>query len=169
MRCDELIALVDLYLSTSGAGGPWAPIALGLPDNGLHEWQVTGAVSSDCYLEVRATAGVEQVVARSAAPFSILGDNVTSAGWAATDTVALLVHPNPTTGRTRISWGRPASATTILRIRDIAGRVVDRVPIERGRTSLDWSPGPHVPTGIYLIDLGAGPDRERGKLLYVRD
>ncbi len=162
-------ALVDLYLSTSGAGGPWAPIALGLPDNGLHEWQVTGAVSSDCYLEVRATAGVEQVVARSAAPFSILGDNVTSAGWAATDTVALLVHPNPTTGRTRISWGRPASATTILRIHDIAGRVVDRVPIERGRTSLDWSPGPHVPTGIYLIDLGAGPDRERGKLLYVRD
>ena len=67
--------MVDVYLSRSGAGGPFDPLVLGLSDSDTFAWTVTGP----------ATAGVDailRVVARdpaqnmgqdeSDAPFQII-------------------------------------------------------------------------------------------------
>jgi hypothetical protein len=160
-------ALVDLYLSTSGPAGPWTPVALGIPDNGAYEWQVAGEVSSSCYLEVRVTAGGDLAVARSPSPFFILGDG--TGVPSATAVGPLQSHPNPTAGRTRLTWSQPTRSAATLCVFDIRGRLVDRQRIERGRTFRDWTPPAQLPAGLYLIELRVGPERARGKLLLLGD
>jgi len=159
-------ALVELYLSTSGPGGPWSPIALGIPDNGYYEWQVAGDVSSRCFLEVRVSTGGDAAVAQSAAPFSILSGG-TGIPHVATDVGPLLSHPNPTTGVTRITWSQPACSGATLCVFDVSGRLVDRQGIERGREFLDWTPPTRLPAGLYLAELSSGEEKTRGKLLLL--
>jgi hypothetical protein len=159
-------ALVDIYLSTSGPAGPWTPVALGIPDNGAYEWQVAGEISSRCLLEVRVSAGGDLAVAQTLSPFSILGNEVGVAPWTAADEL-LRSHPNPTTGRTRLTWSRPTRSAATLCVFDIRGRLVDRRRIERGREFLDWTPPARLPAGLYLIELRTGMERARGKLLLL--
>ncbi|MCK4916525.1 MAG: T9SS type A sorting domain-containing protein, partial [Candidatus Eisenbacteria sp.] len=159
-------ALVDIYLSTSGPAGPWAPVALGIPDSGAHEWQVAGEISSSCYLEVQVSAGGDVAVAQSPSPFDILASGTGVVSWAADDGL-LRSHPNPATGRTRLTWSRPTRSAGVLSVYDVRGRLVDRQRVERGRDSLDWTPPARLPAGLYLIELRTGLERARGKLLLL--
>ncbi len=162
-------ALVDLHLSTTGPTGPWSPIALGIPDNGAYEWQVAGEVSSSCYLEVRVSAGSELVVAGSPSAFSILTSGITAVPGTAAVLGSLQSFPNPSTGRTRLSWSRPTRSASTLRVHDIRGRLVDRLRIERGCEFWDWTPPAGLPAGLYLVDLASGRERVRGKLLLLEN
>jgi len=159
-------ALVDIYLSTTGPSGPWSEVALGIPDDGAYEWQVAGELSSRCFLEVRVSTGGDPAVAQSATPFSILAGGTgvpcaaTAAGW-------LRSHPNPTTGRARITWSQPVRSAATLCVFDVSGRLVDRQHIERGREFLDWTSPAQLPAGLYLAELRTGAERARGKLLLL--
>ena len=159
-------ALVDIYLSTSGPAGPWASVALGIPDNGACEWQVAGEVSSRCFLEVSVSAGGDLAVAQSPSPFSIVSGG-TGVPYGATAVGSLRSNPNPTTGRARLIWSRPTSSEATLCVFDVRGRLVDRQRIERGREFQDWTPPAGLPTGLYMIELRAGLERARGKVLLL--
>lgn len=66
-------AAVDLHLSTTGANGPWVPVAISLPNNGRYQWVVPDGVTGDsCWLRytLRVGARVEQCMSRGA--FSIV-------------------------------------------------------------------------------------------------
>ncbi|MCK5597120.1 MAG: T9SS type A sorting domain-containing protein, partial [Candidatus Eisenbacteria sp.] len=77
--------------------------------------------------------------------------------------------PNPTTGRTRLTWSQSTRSAATLCVFDIRGRLVDRQRIERGREFLDWTPPTQLAAGLYLIELRTGQERVRGKLLLLRD
>jgi hypothetical protein len=159
-------AVVDLYLSPRGPGGPWTPIATGIPDNGAYEWQVAGEISSRCFVEVRVSAGGDGAVAQSPSPFEILGSGTgASCGIAAIG--SLRGHPNPTNGRTRLTWSRPTRLEGTLCVYDARGRLVDRQRVECGREFLDWAPPGYLSAGLYLMELTAGEERARGKLLLL--
>jgi hypothetical protein len=49
------VTAVDLYLSRSGAGGPWETIATGVPNSGLYNWTATGPATLQAILRVVAT------------------------------------------------------------------------------------------------------------------
>jgi hypothetical protein len=159
-------ALVDIYLSTTGPVGPWVPVALGIPDNGAYEWQVAGEISSRCFLEVRVSVGGDLAVAQSPSPFVILR-NGTGVPGAPTADGSLRSHPNPTTGRARLTWSRPTRSAGMLCVYDVRGRLVDRQRVERGREFLDWTPPRRLAAGLYMIELRAGMERARGKLLLL--
>ena len=162
-------ARVDIYLSTSGPDGPWIPIALDLADNGAYEWQVAGQASASCYLEVRVHAGVDLTIARSPSAFSILGGDITAVPWSIGSLGPLQSHPNPSTGRIRISWSLPTTAAATLCVFDLRGRLVDRQRIESGLTYRDWTPPGQVSAGLYLVELRTGREIARGKVLLVGD
>lgn len=164
---DQGPALVDLYLSRGGQAGPWKPIALGVPNSGTYEWRVAGESSSDCLLEVRVAAGGDVAVARSQSPFVILDDGT---GVPASEPAArLLSHPNPTAGETRLAWSTPTRSAATLRMFDVAGRTVDRLRVEPGRASVDWTPPARLPAGLYLVELRSGSETTRGKVLLLGD
>ncbi len=132
-------ASIAIRLSVSGPGGPWTPLAAGLPDNGRYEWQVDApGPSTQCRLEITATAGGETVAAMSAADFAILapeGTDVPERPHArGTRLDALVLCPNPA----------------------VAGTAVLRIPEQddRRNESVSFSPGDRVllidPTGRTL-------------------
>ena len=159
-------AVVDISLSTRGPAGPWTPVAAGIPDNGVYEWQVAGEVSSRCFVEVRVGAGGDLAVAQSPSPFEILGSG-TGASCGVGAVGLLRGHPNPTNGRTRLTWSRPTRSEATLRVYDIRGRLVDRQRVECGREFLDWAPPACLSAGLYLMELTAGEERARGKVLLM--
>lgn len=47
--------IVDLEYSTTGASGPWKPVASGLPDTGIYNWTVPNTPSTNCYIRAKVT------------------------------------------------------------------------------------------------------------------
>ncbi|MEW6074041.1 MAG: VCBS repeat-containing protein [Planctomycetota bacterium] len=66
-------ATIDLELSTSGPGGPWTPIAAGLPDNGRHQWTVPPSTLQTAagHLRVTLRTAGQTVAHVNAVAFSI--------------------------------------------------------------------------------------------------
>lgn len=48
------VSSVDILLSRTGAGGPFTPIATGVPNTGSYSWSSTFPASNDCYVKVVA-------------------------------------------------------------------------------------------------------------------
>ena len=161
-------ASVDLYLSTSGSTGPWTPVALGIPDNGRYEWRVLAEVSSDCYLEVRASAGGDEAVDRSNAAFAILEGDATDIPEIAGGLAWVGAFPNPAQGRTRLSWNLSQAKPSTLRIFDVQGRLVLSEGIRSESGVLDWTPARDLASGLYFIELKNTDERATGKLLLMR-
>ncbi len=64
-------ATVNLELSTTGAAGPFAPIATNLPNNGTYQWTVPGVSSGDCFIRYTLNAGANTYIDINNLPFSI--------------------------------------------------------------------------------------------------
>jgi hypothetical protein len=65
---------MTIELSTAGPGGPWIPVAAGLPDNGRYQWLVPAgmATSANCVLRLTLDT-IPAAVAVTPAPFTIEG------------------------------------------------------------------------------------------------
>ncbi len=160
-------ATVDLFLSTTGSSGPWSPIAVGLPDNGIHQWQVDGVVSSDCYFEVRCSTSIDEAIDRSDAPFTILGSPASPVPIPSGSWLGLTIHPNPASGETRISWSRPLGKPSVLSVYDLRGRRVDHVSLSPGEVQFDWQAGGDLAAGNYLVELRSGAMTVTRKLMLL--
>ncbi|MGH2570498.1 MAG: FG-GAP repeat domain-containing protein, partial [bacterium] len=93
-------ATAALELSTNGPGGPWTPVASGLPDNGAYQWIVSGPPTDTACLKLVVTQGSESATALSS-QFRILAGGATGALAAAPAVERLTAWPNPSRGRVR--------------------------------------------------------------------
>jgi len=69
------VGQVSLELSIHGPGGPWEPMAEGLPNNGRYQWLIPTATPStqEAYIRYSLTASNETVQAVTPAAFIIIG------------------------------------------------------------------------------------------------
>src|SRR5207249_4197913 len=116
---------VDLYLSRSGALGPWELLAAGAPNTGAYDWTVNGPASDGtCYLWVDARDYAGSI-----------GSDISDAGFTiangalAVDPPAPVtafslgpMAPNPIRGLSRLSYVVPRSARVRLTLLDVQGR-----------------------------------------------
>ncbi len=66
---------VAVELSVAGPGGPWQPVAAGLPNNGRYQWLLPADLqnSSNAYLRYTVTTASGSVTSVTASPFTIAG------------------------------------------------------------------------------------------------
>ena len=70
----------------------------------------------------------------------------------------LALYPNPVTDRLQVSG--PATAGRLL-LRDLAGRVVNRIELKPGSNDIDVA---HLRPGLYLVEWTDGHTTRRGRL-----
>jgi 3',5'-cyclic AMP phosphodiesterase CpdA len=152
---------VDLYLSRTGAGGPWDPLELGIPNSGSFRWWVSGPPTSNAYLLVLARdTFYNEALDTSDSPFQIIG--TTGVGDGPAGPLALEpVAPNPTTGASRFGVVLPAAGRIRLEVLDVGGRRVATIANgfqPAGRTEFSWdgrAAGLRAPAGLYFLRLEA--------------
>lgn len=79
-------------------------------------------------------------------------------------------RPNPTAGRTIISFTLNAPASTELFIYDTRGALIDRMPVEyldAGRHDIEYDASA-LPTGLYYYSIRSGEKRSAGKFVVRR-
>jgi len=67
---------VTIELSVTGPGGPWLPVADGLPNNGRYQWHIPAdtPASSDSYLRFTVTTSQGSAQAQTTAPFTLMSN-----------------------------------------------------------------------------------------------
>ena len=158
-------AVVDLELSTSGSGGPWFAIAMGLPNNGRYQWTVDApAASDDARIRVTLTSASGSVQAVSPGGFAVVGDFSAigtgeggSAGIPEATAVRLGVFPNPAQDRISIRADRAIVEPALLSLHDLAGRQIKSQWIAPGTVAATFtlrgeSGRPHA-AGRYFVRL----------------
>lgn len=109
-------------------------------------------------------------------PASGTGQNDTAAGDLPPARFSLRsAYPNPFNPSTTLSFDLPAPATVRLAIFDAQGRCVRRAPrarVEAGRHRWTWDgrddAGLALPSGVYTLELTAGPWQARQKLTLLK-
>lgn len=138
------VPTVDLYLSRSGAGGPWTPIALAAPNTGAYAWTATGpGVIGNAFVRVVASDACGSA-----------GEDAGNAGFSildpATPTLIAMFRVQDAADGVRIDW-QPGSEQTFGSLAPERAAAPDaawaRVPgtpsIANGvRTLLDREPAP---------------------------
>ena len=121
------IQSADVYLSRTGAAGPWKLLAGGVRSHGGYDWLVTGPNAiGTCFLRVDARDWQGRVVTHvSPAGFSI-GTGVTAvepptgiASWALGP-----LSPNPLRAQGQFAFDAPRAAPVRIALHDVQGRVV---------------------------------------------
>ena len=150
---------VDVYLSTSGPGGPWHLIAAGAPNTGTYGWGVDSAmVATDCYLRVDARDYAGNLSSDLSDAAFTISNGALDAG-AGPGVVRLgidRVVPHPVCGPARLEYSLPRPCKVRLSLFDVQGREL-RVLWEGQRDA-----GRHtvrldsrgLPPGLYLARLG---------------
>ena len=66
---------VGLELSVHGPGGPWQPLAAGLPNGGRYQWRIPPGMlaTNDAYIRYTLTVSPDMAIALTPAAFTILG------------------------------------------------------------------------------------------------
>ncbi|MBO6573868.1 MAG: redoxin family protein [Rhodothermales bacterium] len=80
-------------------------------------------------------------------------------------------YPNPTAGETHIAFRIESTEHVRLTVFDMLGREVAVLSDglrERGEHRVTWSPGPHLPPGLYAYSLTAGEERLTRTVLLTR-
>ncbi len=124
-------AVVDLELSLGGAGGPWVPVATGLPNSGRYQWLVDApGASEQARLRVTVTGSSGSAQAISPADFRMEGDFASVGGEdEMARRLALSVHPNPAHDHMRLILSRQLDAAAELSLHDLSGRLLGRYPL----------------------------------------
>lgn len=152
---------VDLLLSRTGPGGPWEPIASGLPASGSFEWTVTGppAVHS-AYVRAEAHGWAGQLAYASNPVALTITDGIADVPAAPASGAVFLAppSPNPAQAGTVLAWGLPRADHVRLAVLDVQGREI--AVLADG----SFGPGPRRskldttgwPAGVYFARLRAG-------------
>ena len=150
---------VDVLLSRNGPGGPWEPVATGIPNTGAFPWRVTGPGTTNARFAIVARDSFYNfAVDASDGSFQITG--TTAVGDRAAGPLALEpVAPNPTRGPSRFGIVLPEAARVRLEVLDVGGREVALLADgfePAGAREFAWDGrsrrGP-VPAGIYVLRL----------------
>lgn len=146
-------ASIDLHFSPTGPGGPWTPVATGLPDNCRFQLTVPQVNSTTCRMRITATAGGHTNQYVSPEDFSVLqGVGVGEGASAAVSRAGLTVFPNPGSGTQSVIVGQGLEGE--LRVYDIAGRQVIGATVSGGATyPLLAGDGDNIPAGVYVAVL----------------
>ena len=76
-------------------------------------------------------------------------------------TGALELFPNPALDRATVRIGHPLRAGASASVRDLLGRLVQRVELDPGSPQIDIS---GLPPGNYLVELVEGNERYAGRI-----
>jgi hypothetical protein len=152
------VTAIDIELSRAGVGGPYEPVASGLPNSGTYNWSVTGPVTANALIRVTAhDAAGHTAQDVSDADFQIAGPTGVSDGPVA-DFALSPVIPNPVRGASRFQFALPREADIRLSVHDVQGReqmvLADGV-FAPGRHSIDWTGAGHhaLDPGLYFVRL----------------
>jgi len=152
-------AVVDLYLSTSGTGGPWAPIATGIPDDGAFQWMVSLVNSAACRVKVVAATASDTTEAVSEEDFAILyGTGMEEAGTMPVFP-GVRVAPNPATATPLLVLAGLEGQTLEVSVYDVAGRRILWREVSGDEGSglpLGTDAGESLPSGIYVVTVSSG-------------
>ena len=167
-------ATIRLELSQTGPGGPWEPVADGLPDSGHYQWNVSGPATNQACLRVTLTQAGESVSAvgrtfRVLPSGSMDALESTDGGLGRSDAIVLRVAPNPvpgdlpcvivTTGVGDLA-GLDGRVSGRVLIRDPGGRLVRAIPCTGPRIAWDGRDerGRRIPGGVYWVTLDGGSE-----------
>jgi hypothetical protein len=91
---------------------------------------------------------------------------------AASPTSALSARPSITTGPTRLVLARPVDARSEISLVDVAGRVVRRLAVDRGASSVDWDgrsdSGAPLPSGVYFAAIASEANPNAARIVIRR-
>lgn len=167
------VTTIDLAYSTDG-GLTWLQtIASGLANTGTFSW--TLPEGGNPAVRVRVTAHDAAGHAGqdvSDGDFGILGWVAGVDPLALADETSLGVFPNPSgAGATQVRYRAPRADNVDLAVYDLAGRLIRRLDAEPGdqERTLRWDgrddAGREVPSGVYLLRLGASTGQYRTQRL----
>jgi hypothetical protein len=162
-------ATVDIYLSTTGAGGPWNPVALDTPDDGSYQWTVPLENSSQCRIRVVAgtASGSDEDISDS--DFTIMGAPGTGGHSlpASAGANLLPVSPNPVSDYLCLRFVTSAVSPVAISVYDVTGRLVS----ETG--NVVYGPGDHevlleTPApGVYFCRMTSGEFTDTSRFAVV--
>ena len=157
---NQVVANVDLLLSRDGSGGPFSPIATGVPNTGSFDWVVTGPGTTTAFFEVSARDSAGNLAAdTSNAAFTIV--STTAVGDGPVTVLELSpISPNPLPRGGTVNFALPHATHVHLGVYDVQGReaaVLAEGPYESGRYHVSWSGSGAVrQSGLYFVRLSAG-------------
>jgi hypothetical protein len=162
-------ATVDLYLSTTGSGGPWDPIVMDAPDNGSYQWCVPLANSSECRIRIVAETSLGSDEDVSDSDFTIIGaPGIGQSSSPAPQGMSLLpVTPNPSTGMVTVRFVTPVYAGVDISVFDVTGRLVS------GIEETGYDAGSHavqldrLSPGVYFCRMISGDFMESRRFVVI--
>jgi uncharacterized repeat protein (TIGR02543 family) len=154
------VASVTIEYSTSGEGGPWLPVASGLPNTGSYDWTVPAPATPTAVVRVTALdAAGNSSVDTSTTVFAILDP---SAGVGHGPAVLALARPtpNPSGDLSAIAFSLPKEGRARVEVLDAGGRRVASYEgvFAAGSHLWQWdgrlASGARARAGLYFVRLG---------------
>jgi hypothetical protein len=171
---DVEVTSIDIFLSRTGVGGAYEPIATGIQNTGAYEWMVSGPETGEAFLKVvshdgdgHATADVSDAAFVIRAVTGIGEDRVMEF---ALDVVTL----NPSRGSVSFSVAVPTRSGVRISIYDVLGQevavLIDKT-LEPGRYPLTWdgrTAHGSVASGVCFVKMETPSKRLTRKIVFVR-
>lgn len=153
---------VDVDYSLNGPGGPWAPVAHGIPNTGTYDWTLPNVPSDSALVQVTAfDAALNQSLDVSDALFQIQADLTGVPGGKAQFALFPAV-PTPTRGATQLRFSLATPGPAALEVFDVSGRRVwsyQQAQLEAGPHAVAWpgmrDDGSVAGSGIYFVRLAS--------------
>ncbi|MCC6651348.1 MAG: T9SS type A sorting domain-containing protein, partial [Candidatus Eisenbacteria bacterium] len=156
------VQAVDLYISYTGAAGPWTLYASGIPNTGAYDLYLPspGQWPTNCYLRLDARDWAGQIgTDRSNGPWTIGNAILTDAADAPIAAFAMdPIAPNPARGATPVRFALPHRADVRVSVLDVQGREVARLAdgaFEPGRHAVTLDSARLSP-GLFFVRVQAG-------------
>ncbi len=183
---NSLVLEVDLWISRSGAAGPWEPIVTGVPNTGTYVWPVVTGPGTNTGDDPGYTAML-RVVARDAIGLTALdesdagvsiyrpGNLAVGAGDEAKEFELVSVGPNPSRGPVAIQYAVAREARVGLSVIDLQGRTVASLvdgSVRPGRHRARWNGtlehGETAPAGVYFVRYQSPAKTTMRRVVIVR-
>lgn len=181
-------AVVDLDLSMQGPGGPWIPIAAGVPNNGRYQWAVNApAASEDARIRVTVRTSSGSASAISPGGFRMIGDPAGLPeggegdggdptghgvrGWPDAGPW-VSVYPVPARGSVTLVAVRPGSLPAEATLHDLVGRRIRSLGLApgefQGTLILEDPSGAPLAAGTYYLRVRSGGWQQTIPVVRVR-
>jgi hypothetical protein len=167
-----LVTGVDLFVSHTGAGGPFVAIATNVRDS-TFGWVVTGPATSNA----RFRADLHDAEAATASDINDVDVPLINAAVDVEPEMPCELQlsrpaPNPSAGAVSVQFVLPRAARARLSVLDVQGRdvaVLADEAMSAGRHALTWESGPRAhAAGLYFIRLEAEGRRIVRRLVIAR-
>lgn len=153
---------VDLYISYTGAAGPWTLYASGVPNTGSYDLYLPspGQWPTNCYMRIDARDWAGQTGTDSSNGPWTIGNGITTGvdGAAVTAFAMDPIAPNPARGATPVRFALPYRADVRVSVLDVQGReiaVLADGAFEAGRHAVTLD-GARLSPGLFFVRVQSG-------------